>query len=148
MYQSLIRRLAVWLLAALLLGLPILAQENLPPANTPQSNLHPSVPLAKEFQKRLTHMTKRYRLTAEQRAQVHSILLKEQQDQHTISADRYMSGKDKDEERASLFEASQREVGALLTTQQKRKFDADEKRRAWMDGRLPEPNPGPALDGW
>jgi len=26
-------------------------------------------------------------------------------------------------------------------------FDADEKRRAWMDGRVPEPNPGPALNG-
>ena len=28
------------------------------------------------------------------------------------------------------------------------KFDADEKRRAWMDGRLPVPNPGPALGSW
>jgi len=26
-------------------------------------------------------------------------------------------------------------------------FDADEKRRAWMDGRVPEPNPGPGLNG-
>jgi hypothetical protein len=60
-----------------------------------------------------------------------------------------MSDKDKREEQASLFDASQQKIGALLTKPQKHKFAADEKRRAWMNGRLPNPNPGPALNaGW
>ena len=51
------------------------------------------------------------------------------------------------EEESSVFEFSQKKIGTILTDQQRHKFDADEKRRAWMDGRVPEPNPGPALNG-
>ena len=44
--------------------------------------------------------------------------------------------------RASVHEASQHKIEAILTDQQRHKFDADlrkmEKRRAWMDGRLPK----------
>jgi Spy/CpxP family protein refolding chaperone len=88
-------------------------------------------------------MSKRYSLTPEQQAQVKSILFKEEQDIQTVSADTSMSGGNKHEEAASLHDASQQKIGAILTRKQKHKFDADEKRRAWMDGRLPEPNPGP-----
>ena len=66
----------------------------------------------------------------------------------TVSANTYMSAENKGEV-ATLHEASQQKIDAILTTKQKHKFDADEKRRAWMDGRLPAPNPGPALNsGW
>ena len=49
-----------------------------------------------------------------------------------------------------LHEASQQKIGAILTTKQKQKLlTPDEKRRAWMGGRLPEPNPSSALNsGW
>jgi hypothetical protein len=57
-----------------------------------------------------------------------------------------MSTGNKREEIASPHEASQQKIGAILDKTQKRKFDGDEKRRAWMDGRLPEPNPGPPLN--
>jgi hypothetical protein len=104
--------------------------------------------LSKQFQKRFIHATRRYKLTSEQQAQVKSILLKEQKDTQTVSVDGFMSGRNKREEVARLFETSQQHIGTILNKQQKHKFDADEKRRAWMDGRLPEPNPGPALGSW
>jgi chorismate-pyruvate lyase len=103
-------------------------------------------PLSKKFEKRFAHMTTRYRLTTEQQAQLKAILLKEQEDAQTVSADTLMSRGNKREEIASLHEASQQKIGAILDKKQKRKFDGDEKRRAWMDGRLPEPNPGPPLN--
>ena len=78
-----------------------------------------------------------------------AILLKEQEDTQTVTADTFMPAGNKREEIASLHEASQQKIGAILDEKQKRKFDGDEKRRAWMGGRLPEPNPGPALNsGW
>jgi Spy/CpxP family protein refolding chaperone len=102
-------------------------------------------PLSKKSEKRLAHMSKRYRLTPEQQAQVRSILLKEEQDTQTVAAARFMSNGNKREEAVGLHDASQEKIGAILTDRQRHKFDADEKRRAWMDGRLP--NPGPALNG-
>jgi hypothetical protein len=100
-------------------------------------------PLAEKFYKRLMHATKRYRLSAKQQAQVQSILQREQEDDQVVTADKLMSGKDKRKEQATLFEESQRQIGAILNKQQKRKFDADERTRAWMGGQLPNPNPGP-----
>jgi hypothetical protein len=104
-------------------------------------------PLSKKSEKRLAHMGKRYRFTPVQQAQVRSILLKEQQDIQTVAAARFMSNGNKREEAVGLHDASQQKIAAILTKKQKHKFDVDEKRRAWMDGRLPEPNPGPALNG-
>jgi Spy/CpxP family protein refolding chaperone len=103
--------------------------------------------LSKKSETRLAHMTKRYKLTPEQQTQVRSIFSKEEQDLQTVSANTFMSGGNKREETDSLHDASQQKIATVLTQKQKHKFDADEKRRAWMDGRLPEPNPGPALNG-
>ena len=100
-------------------------------------------PLSKKCYERLIRATKRYKLTAKQQVQVQSILQREQYDGEVVAADKLMSGKDKREEQAGLFEESQRQICAILNKQQKRKFDKDEKTRAWMDGRLPNPNPGP-----
>jgi hypothetical protein len=100
---------------------------------------------SKKLDKRLAHMTERYKLTADQQSQIKSILQKEQQDAQLVNLDTFMSRRDRHEEMASVFEASQQKIGAILDKKQKRKFDGDEKRRAWMDGRLPEPNPGPPL---
>ena len=107
---------------------------------------HQALAQSKKLDKQLAHMSKRYKLTADQQAQVKTILTKEQQDMQTPSADTYLSAGNRRDEAAALDEASQQKIGAILTTKQKHKFDADEKRRAWMDGRLPEPNPGPALN--
>jgi hypothetical protein len=61
--------------------------------------------------------------------------------------DTFVSNANKREEIASLYEAGQPKIGAILDKKQKRKFDGDEKRRAWMDGRLPQANPGPSIAG-
>jgi hypothetical protein len=65
-----------------------------------------------------------------------------------VNSDTFMSRGDRREEMSNVFEASQQKIGAILTDRQRHTFDADERRRAWMDGRLPEPNPGPALGSW
>jgi Spy/CpxP family protein refolding chaperone len=116
------------------------------PAAPQMSNLSVG-PLSKKSEKCLAHMSKRYRLTPEQQTQVRSILFTEEQDLQTVSADTFMSSGNKREEVANLHDASLQKIATVLTQKQKHKFDADEKRRAWMDGRLPEPNPGPALNG-
>jgi hypothetical protein len=108
------------------------------------SNRHDS-DRSKKLDKRLVHMSKRYKLTADQQSQIKSILQKEQRDAQLVNLDTFMSPRDRHEEMASVFEASQQKIGAILDKKQKRKFDGDEQRRAWMDGRLPEPNPGPPL---
>lgn len=100
-------------------------------------------PLSRNFYKRLKHATKRYKLTTKHQAQVQLILQREQADDQLVNADQLMSGKDKREEQARLFEQSEQLIGAILNKRQKRRFDKDEKTRAWMDGRLPNPNPGP-----
>lgn len=105
-------------------------------------------PLSEKVEKQFTHMTRRYKLTAEQQTQVKTILIKEQQDMQTVLADTYMSVGNRHEEVASLHEASQQKIGAVLDKKQKRKFDSDEKRRAWMDGRMRNPNPGPPLNSF
>jgi hypothetical protein len=64
-----------------------------------------------------------------------------------VDSDTLMSCANRRGEESSVFEATQKKIGTILTDQQRHMFDADEKRRAWMDGRVPEPNPGPALNG-
>jgi Spy/CpxP family protein refolding chaperone len=102
---------------------------------------------SKKLEKRLAHITRRYKLTADQQSHIRSILENEQQDIQLVDADTFMSRGDRSEEISSVFEASQKKIAAILTDQQRHKFDVDEKRRAWMDGRLPEANPGPSLNG-
>jgi hypothetical protein len=96
---------------------------------------------SKKLDKRLAHMTKRYKLTADQQSQIKSILQKEQQDAQLVNLDTFMSRRDRHEEMASVVEASQQKIGATLDKKQKRKFDGDEKSCAWMEGR--ERNLGP-----
>jgi Spy/CpxP family protein refolding chaperone len=100
----------------------------------------------RNIEKRLAHMTRRYKLTADQQTQIRSILEKEQRDVQLVHADTFMSRSNRREETVSVQEASQKKIAAILTDRQRHKFDAEEKRRAWMDGRLPEPNPGPPLN--
>jgi len=128
---------------------PICTSEPCTPHDQSGLLSHQAAARSKKLDKQLAHMSKRYKLTADQQAQVKTILMKEPQDTQTLSADTYLSAGNRRDEAATLHEASQQKIGAILTAKQKHKFDADEKRRAWMDGRLPEPNPGPALNsGW
>jgi hypothetical protein len=133
--------------AAIMLPCPAISAQGNSNAQTGPSGvvLSNNQPLSKKAEKRFVHVTKRYKLTAEQQRQLQSILWKEQQDTQTVKADTLMSSRRKRRELANLYEASQQKIGSILNEKQKRKFDADEKTRAWMDGRLPKPNPGPPL---
>jgi hypothetical protein len=75
------------------------------------------------------------------------VLEKQQRDVQFVASHTLISGADRRGEESSVFEASQKKIGTILTDQQRHKFDADEKRRSWMDGRVPSRNPGPALNG-
>jgi Spy/CpxP family protein refolding chaperone len=132
------------------------ASEPTPQQGAPQANSggiadHDGGNRGTKLNKCLAHMTKRYKLAADRQTQIKSIIENEQQDAQLVDSDTLMSRGDEREEIASVHEASQHKIAAILTGQQRNKFDADlrkmEKRRAWMDGRLPEPNPGPALNG-
>jgi Spy/CpxP family protein refolding chaperone len=128
------------------------ASEHAPEQAAPQSNSggigdHRGGNLGKKLDKRLAHMSKRYKLTADQRSQIKSILRDEQQDAQLVNSDTFMLSGDRRDEITDMHQTNQQKIAAILTDQQRHKFDADEKRRAWMDGRLPEPNPGPALNG-
>jgi small-conductance mechanosensitive channel len=112
-----------------------------------KASVHRNDDRVKKLKKRLARMTKRYKLTADQQIEIRSILTNEEQNVRLVKSDTFMSRGDKREEMASVHEASQQRIGAILIGQQRHEFDADEQRRAWMEGRIPEPNPGPALNG-
>lgn len=129
------------LLIAGLMAIGASAQRLDPPIPSPV--VRGDTTLGESLSKRLAHMTKRYKLTAEQQSQIRSILFNEQQDMQVVNSDRFMSHRDRLAEMSNVHEANQQKIRALLSASQQHKFDADERRRAWMDGRLPNPNPGP-----
>jgi hypothetical protein len=93
----------------------------------------------KKLDKCLVHRTKRYKVTADQQIQIRSILKNQEQDVQFVKSDTFMSRGDRREEMTSAFETSQKKIAGILTDQQRHKVDADEQRRAWMEGRMPEP---------
>jgi hypothetical protein len=105
-------------LTGLLAGNVLLAQGTDSPLD--QNAPHPDsgalagrrdVDLSKKLDKQLARMSKRYKLTAEQQAQIKTILMKDQQDMQTVSADTYMLARNRSEEAATLHEASNRRSG-------------------------------------
>jgi Spy/CpxP family protein refolding chaperone len=132
---------AAGLLAAGLMAIGAFAQRLDPPAPSP--TVRGDTVLGESLSKRLAHMTKRYKLTAEQQSRIRSIFLHEQQDMQVVNSDRFMSHRDRLAEMSNVHEANQQKIRTLLSGSQQHRFDADERRRAWMDGRLPNPNPGP-----
>lgn len=78
--------------------------------------------------KRLAHMTKRYNLTADQQSQIKPILEDEQQQMQSMHGDTSMSRQDKWAKMKSTHDATNQKIEAVLTDQQKQKFDADQKK--------------------
>jgi Spy/CpxP family protein refolding chaperone len=77
---------------------------------------------------RLAHMTKRYNLTADQQSQIKPILQDEQQQMQTMRADTSMSRDDKRAKMMSMHQESTQKIEAVLTDQQKQKFEADQQK--------------------
>ena len=87
----------------------------------------------------LAHMTKRYNLTADQQTQLKPILAEHQQEMMTLHADTSMSRPDKMAKMQSMQQDHAQKVEAVLTPEQKTKFEADmakmkERRSERMHG--------------
>jgi protein CpxP len=78
--------------------------------------------------KTLDHMTKRYNLTSDQQNQIRPILQDQQQQMQSLRGDTSMSREDKMAKMRSMHQASQQKIEAVLTDDQRKKFDADQKK--------------------
>jgi protein CpxP len=78
--------------------------------------------------KTLDHMTKRYDLTSDQQNQIRPILQDQQQQMQSLRGDTSMSREDKMAKMRSMHQASQQKIEAVLTDDQRKKFDADQKK--------------------
>lgn len=77
---------------------------------------------------RLAHMTKRYKLTADQQSQIKPILQDEQQQMQSMRSDTTTSREDKRSKMMSMHQADQQKIEAVLTDEQKQKFEADQQK--------------------
>jgi Spy/CpxP family protein refolding chaperone len=77
---------------------------------------------------RLAHMTKRYKLTADQQSQIKPILQDEQQQMEGMRSDTSTSRDDKRAKMQSMHQASTQKIEAVLTDEQKQKFEADQQK--------------------
>jgi len=77
---------------------------------------------------RLAHMTKRYKLTADQQSQIKPILQDEQQQMQSMHSDTSMSRDDKRAKMQSIHQADTQKIEAVLTDEQKQKFEADQQK--------------------
>jgi protein CpxP len=77
---------------------------------------------------RLAHMTKRYKLTADQQSQIKPILQDEQQQMQSMRSDTTSSREDKRAKMQSMHQASTQKIEAVLTDEQRQKFDADQQK--------------------
>lgn len=76
----------------------------------------------------LAHMTKRYNLTADQQSQIKPILEEQQQAMMQMHSDTSMSRQDKMAKMQSMHEDSKAKIEAVLTADQKQKFEADQAK--------------------
>jgi periplasmic protein CpxP/Spy len=79
---------------------------------------------------RLAQMTKRYKLTTDQQSQIKPILQDEQQQMQSLRSDTSSSREDKRAKMQSIHQADTQKIEAVLTDEQKQKFEADQQRRA------------------
>jgi Spy/CpxP family protein refolding chaperone len=77
---------------------------------------------------RLAKMTKRYKLTADQQSQIKPILQDEQQQMQSMHSDTTTSREDKRSKMMSMHQADQQKIEAVLTDEQKQKFEADQQK--------------------
>jgi periplasmic protein CpxP/Spy len=77
---------------------------------------------------RLAKMTKRYKLTADQQSQIKPILQDEQQQMQAMRSDTTSSREDKHAKMQSMHQASTQKIEAVLTDEQKQKFEADQQK--------------------
>jgi protein CpxP len=78
--------------------------------------------------KTLDRMTRRYNLTSDQQNQIRPILQDQQQQMQSLRADTSMSRGDRVAKMRSMHQESAQKIEAVLTDDQRKKFDADQKK--------------------
>ena len=76
----------------------------------------------------LAHMTKRYNLTSDQQSQIKPILADSHQQMMQLHSDNSMSRQDKMAKMQSMRQDSMQKVEAVLTPEQKTKFEKDQAK--------------------
>ena len=99
--------------------------------------------------KRIAHMTKRYKLTSDQQSQIKPILQDEQQQMQSMRSDTSTSREDRRSKMMSLHQTTNQKIEAVLNDDQKQKFEADQQkmeqhRAEHMKGGPGGPPPGDA----
>jgi protein CpxP len=129
------RQLCSLVLTGLLATGVMLAQEpgSAPDQNAPQAEGggmggHGGRGMMMDPDQRLAHMTKRYKLTADQQSQIKPILQDEQQQMQSMRSDTTSSREDKRAKMQSMHQASTQKIEAVLTDEQKQKFEADQQK--------------------
>jgi protein CpxP len=129
------RQLCSLVLTGLLATGVMLAQEpgSAPDQNAPQAEGggmggHGGREMMMDPDQRLAHMTKRYKLTADQQSQIKPILQDEQQQMQSMRSDTTSSREDKRAKMQSTHQASTQKIEAVLTDEQKQKFEADQQK--------------------
>jgi Spy/CpxP family protein refolding chaperone len=129
------RQLCSLVLTGLLATGVMLAQEpgSAPDQNAPQAEGggmggHGGRGMMMDPDQRLAHMTKRYKLTADQQSQIKPILQDEQQQMQSMRSDTTSSREDKRAKMQSTHQASTQKIEAVLTDEQKQKFEADQQK--------------------
>jgi Spy/CpxP family protein refolding chaperone len=92
----------------------------------------------------LSHMTKRYKLSSDQQSQIKPILEAQQQQMMQLHSDSSMSRQDRMAKMQSIREDSSAKIEAVLTGDQKTKFEAD---KAQMQQRMAARQNGGSMNG-
>lgn len=131
------------------------AQDAPPPPPPPQGEWHHPGP-EKMQERQLEHMQRQLNLTADQTTQIKSIFADTDTKMRALHEDASIAPADKHEKMKSIHEASTAKIRALLTDEQKPKFDAmvarQQERMEHRGGReggpgepmTPPPPPPPA----
>lgn len=77
---------------------------------------------------RLEHMTKRYKLSADQQTQIKPILADEQQQMQALHSDSSMAREDRFAKMKSIHEQSSAKIEAVLNDSQKADFEKDQAK--------------------
>lgn len=90
----------------------------------------------------LAHMTKRYKLTADQQSQIKPILTAQHDQMEQMRSDSSMSRQDKMAKMQSMRADSASKIEAVLTPDQKSKFEADQAKMQQHHDQMMQNNGG------
>lgn len=104
---------------------------------------HKKMGSVKDTDVRVVQMTKRYKLTDDQQSQIRALLEDEQEEMQSVRSDTSASREDQRAKMKSLGLTINRKIEAVLTDEQKEKYEADLRRK---DERRADDLKGPDTD--